>query len=102
VAGVDFAHVGQKFGDEGPLTDAFLNWVQNEDHRLIQALEKVDHADFFAQIAKDNDRRRVCGFAPMYTFLHLVEAKEGKLLKYDRSIDPATQSSVSFASMAFY
>lgn len=102
VAGVDFAHVGQKFGDEGPLTDAFLNWVENEDHRLIQALEKVDHADFFTQIAKDNDRRRVCGFAPMYTFLHLVEAKEGKLLKYDRSIDPATQSSVSFASMAFY
>lgn len=102
VAGVDFAHVGQKFGDEGPLTDAFLNWVQHEDHRLIQALEKVDHADFFAQIAKDNDRRRVCGFAPMYTFLHLVEAQEGKLLKYDRSIDPATQSSVSFASMAFY
>jgi len=102
VAGVDFAHVGQKFGDEGPLTDAFLNWVRNEDHRLIQALEKVDHADFFTQIAKDADRRRVCGFAPMYTFLHLVEAKEGKLLKYDRSIDPATQSSVSFASMAFY
>lgn len=102
VAGVDFAHVGQKFGDAGPLTDAFLNWVRNEDHRLIQALEKVDHADFFAQIAKDNDRRRVCGFAPMYTFLHLVEAKEGKLLKYDRSVDSATQSSVSFASMAFY
>jgi AmmeMemoRadiSam system protein B len=102
VAGVDFAHVGQKFGDEGPLTDAFLNWVENEDRRLIQALESVDHTDFFAQIAKDNDRRRVCGFAPMYTFLHLVEAKEGKLLKYDRSIDPATQSSVSFASMAFY
>lgn len=102
VAGVDFAHVGQKFGDEGPLTEAFLNWVENEDRRLIQALESVDHADFFAQIAKDDDRRRVCGFAPMYTFLHLVEAREGKLLKYDRSVDPATQSSVSFASMAFY
>jgi len=102
VAGVDFAHVGQKFGDQGPLTEDFLRWVETEDRRLIQALEKVDHADFFAQIAKDGDRRRVCGFSPMYTFLHLVGAKEGKLLKYDRSVDPTTQSSVSFASLAFY
>ncbi|HKA52221.1 MAG TPA: AmmeMemoRadiSam system protein B [Candidatus Binatia bacterium] len=102
VAGVDFAHVGQKFGDRGPLTQEFLDWVKAEDHRLIQALEKVDHADFFAQIAKDGDRRRICGFSPMYTFLHLVEATQGKLLKYDRSVESATQSSVSFASLAFY
>jgi hypothetical protein len=102
VAGVDFAHVGQKFGDNGPLTQEFLDWVESEDRLLIQALERVDPANFFAQIAKDGDRRRICGFAPMYTFLHLVDAKEGKLLRYDRSLDPTTQSSVSFASLAFY
>jgi len=102
VAGVDFAHVGQKFGDQGPLTQEFLDWVEAEDRRLIQALEKVDHADFFAQIAKDGDRRRVCGFSSMYTFLHVVDASQGKLLQYDRSIESATQSSVSFASLAFY
>lgn len=101
VAGVDFAHVGQKFGDQGPLTQAFLDWVEAEDRRLIQALEKVDHQDFFGQIAKNGDRRRICGFSSMYTFLHLVNAVEGKLLKYDRSLDPTTQSSVSFASLAF-
>jgi hypothetical protein len=38
----------------------------------------------------------------MYTFLHLVDATQGKLLKYDRSVESATQSSVSFASLAFY
>lgn len=102
VAGVDFSHVGQKFGDQGDLTQDFLDWVESEDKRLIQALENVDHRDFFEQIAKDGDKRRVCGFSPMYTMLHLLEATEGKLLKYDRSIDPHTQSSVSFASVAFY
>ena len=102
VAGVDFAHVGQKFGDQGDLTQDFLDWVEAEDKRLIHALEKVDHNDFFEQIAKDGDKRRVCGFSPMYTMLNLLEAKEGKLLKYDRSIDQQTQSSVSFASLAFY
>ena len=102
VAGVDFAHVGQKFGDQGPLTQEFLDWVETEDRRLIQTLEKVDHADFFAHIAKDGDRRRICGFSPMYTFLHVVDAPQGRLLKYDRSVDPSTQSSVSFASLVFY
>ncbi|MBI3301498.1 MAG: AmmeMemoRadiSam system protein B [Deltaproteobacteria bacterium] len=102
VAGVDFAHVGQKFGDQEPLTQEFLDWVEVEDRSLIRALEQVDHAAFFAQIAKDGDRRRVCGFSPMYTFLHLVDATQGKLLKYDRALDPTTQASVSFASLAFY
>ena len=36
------------------------------------------------------------------TMLHLLGAKHGKLLKYARSIDQQTQSSVSFASLAFY
>ena len=102
VAGVDFAHVGQKFGDQGELTPQFLDWVEAEDRVLIRALEQVDAAGFFQQIAKDNDRRRVCGFAPMYTFLETIGAVEGKLLKYDRSLDKQTQSSVSFASLAFY
>jgi len=64
-------------------------------------LENVDHADFFAEIAKNGDQRRVCGFAPMYTFLHLVGAKQGKLLKYAYA-ETAPQSAVSFASLAFY
>ena len=101
VAGVDFAHVGQKFGDKEPLTQDFLNWVESEDRRLIQALESVDHANFFAEIAKNGDQRRICGFAPIYTFLHLVNAKQGKLLKYAYA-ETAPQSAVSFASMAFY
>ena len=102
VAGVDFAHVGHKFGDPGELTQDFLDWVEAEDRRLIQALENVDPGDFFDQIAKDADKRRVCGFAPMYTMLHLLDAERGTLLKYDRSVDRQTQSSVSFASLAFY
>ncbi len=102
VAGVDFAHVGRKFGDQGELTPQFLDWVEAEDRVLINALEQVDAAGFFQQIAKDNDRRRVCGFAPMYTFLETIGAAEGKLLKYDRSLDQRTQSSVSFASLVFY
>lgn len=38
----------------------------------------------------------------MYTMLHLLNAEPGRLLRYDRSLDRQTQSSVSFASVAFY
>lgn len=101
VAGVDFAHVGQQFGDQGPMKQETIDWVAAEDHRLVQSLEKVDHADFFAQIAKNGDRRRVCGFAPMYTFLNVIEASHGRLLKYGCATDMYPESLVSFASLVF-
>ena len=57
--------------------------------------------DFFSRSQRATTAR-VCGFAPMYTFLETIGAAEGKLLKYDRSRDQQPQSSVSFASLAFY
>jgi AmmeMemoRadiSam system protein B len=101
VAGVDFAHVGQQFGDKGPMKQATIDWVAAEDQRLVRALEQVDHADFFAQIAKNGDQRRICGFAPMYTFLNVVEASAGTLLKYGCATTMYPESLVSFASLAF-
>jgi hypothetical protein len=34
--------------------------------------------------------------------LKILEAKEGRLLKYGQAITPETQSVVTFASLAFY
>jgi hypothetical protein len=101
IAGVDFAHVGRKFGDAEGLDPAFLSWVEAEDRALIATLERVDADAFFGEIAKNGDRRRVCGFAPMYTLLSTLGAGRGRLLRYDRSDDPQTQSAVSFASLTF-
>ena len=101
VAGVDFAHVGRKFGDSEGLDPAFLADVESEDRGLITPLENVDPMAFFHQVAKDGDRRRICGFSPMYTLLALLPGSRGRLLRYDRNDDPQTQSAVSFASVAF-
>ncbi len=101
LAGVDFAHVGRKFGDPEGLDPAFLSWVEAEDRALIAPLERVDADGFFGEIAKNGDRRRVCGFAPMYTLLATLGGGRGRLLRYDRSDDPQTHSAVSFASLAF-
>jgi AmmeMemoRadiSam system protein B len=101
IAGVDLAHIGQKFGDPGPLSPSTETLLEREDREMLEHVEKADAAAFFSSLAKDNDRRRICGFPAMYVLLHLVETSRGRLLKYDKSVDPATQSIVSFASMAF-
>jgi len=100
VAGVDFAHVGEKFGDAEGLAPALLDTAETKDRRLIAALEARDAEAFAAEVAADGDRTRICGFAPMYTFLRLVDVP-GRLLHYDRTRDDATRSSVSYASLAF-
>jgi AmmeMemoRadiSam system protein B len=101
VAGVDFAHVGQKFGDREGLDPALLAAAEAKDRRLIAALEAADPENFFREIAADGDRTRICGFAPMYTFLSVIDGARGRLLHYDRTRDETTRSSVSYASLAY-
>lgn len=102
IAGVDFAHVGTKFGDPGPMTPAFLEAVASEDRERIEAIAALDAEAFFGTISRDGDRRRICGTSSIYTMLRALDAAEGRLLRYDRMVDPQTDSCVTFASMAFY
>ncbi len=101
IAGVDFAHVGAKFGDVDGLTPELLATTETKDRRLIAALEAGDPERFFAEAAADGDRTRICGLAPLYAFLTLMDGAIGRLLHYDRSRDDATRSSVTYASLAF-
>jgi hypothetical protein len=101
IAGVDFAHVGGKFGDPEGLAPELLTATAAKDRRLISALEAADATAFFAETAADGDRTRICGFAPMYTLLTLLDGARGRLLHYDRTHDEPTRSSVSYASLAY-
>jgi len=101
VAGVDLAHVGRQFGDREPITDEFLKWVESEDHNLVDRLAALDAPGFFKQIVKDQDRRRICGFSPLYSLIHLLDGVEGKHLKYSQAFTAETGSAVTFTSMIF-
>ena len=101
IAGVDFAHVGAKFGDTEGLAPELLAATEAKDRRLIAALEAGDRDAFFLETSHDGDRTRICGFSPMYTLLSLVSGFSGRLLHYDRTRDETTRSSVSYASLAF-
>lgn len=101
VAGVDLAHVGAQFGDQETITPDFLKWVEEEDRRLIEKLAVLDSPGFFHEIAKDGDRRRICGFSPLYSLMHLLNGSRGKHLHYDQAFTPETNSAVTFTSLVF-
>ncbi|HWH80533.1 MAG TPA: AmmeMemoRadiSam system protein B [Candidatus Binatus sp.] len=101
VAGVDLAHVGKQFGDEEPVTEDFLKWVEAEDHKLVDRLSALDAPGFFNEIAKDEDKRKICGFAPLYSLIHLLDGSRGNHLHYDQAFTPETGSAVTFASLIF-
>ena len=101
VAGVDLAHVGRQFGDREPVTDEFLKWVEAEDQRLVERLAVLDAPGFFHEIAKDQDKRKICGFSPLYSLIHLLNGSQGKHLKYSQAFTPETGSAVTFTSMIF-
>ena len=100
IAGVDFAHVGKKFGDERAADEDFVKWVEQEDRALIENIVRGDPQGFFRAIDKDKDRRRICGLSPMYTQLELLRGRSARLLKYDVAMEPPTESAVTFASLA--
>ena len=101
VAGVDLAHVGRQFGDREPITDDFLKWVESEDQELVNRLAALDAPGFFNAVAKDQDKRRICGFSPLYSLIHLLDGAKGKQLKYSQAFTPETGSAVTFSSLIF-
>jgi len=100
VAGVDFAHVGKKFGDSFSADQKIAEWVKTEDLALIENIKRGDPAGFFADIVKDQDQRKICGLSPMYTQLELLRDHRARLLMHDIAMEPQTESAVSFASLA--
>jgi AmmeMemoRadiSam system protein B len=100
IAGVDFAHVGKKFGDSFSADEKIAQWVKHEDLALIENIKRGDPDGFFADVAKDRDARKICGLSPMYTQLELLRDHPARLLMHDIAMEPQTESAVSFASLA--
>ena len=95
------ADVGQQFGDREPVNDDFLKWVQAEDQKLVERLAALDAPGFFHEIAKDRDKRKICGFSPLYSLIYLLDGARGNHLHYGQAFTPETGSAVTFTSLIF-
>jgi AmmeMemoRadiSam system protein B len=99
VAGADLAHVGPRFGDPEPLTPADMARVGAEDREMLRGVEDGDAGAFFAAVAADRDRRRICGLSPIWSLLHVLGGRHGTIRHYGHTPDP--DCVVSFASVVF-
>lgn len=104
IAGVDMAHVGRNFGDEGALTPEFMDQVAERDSRYLQAIQGHDLTALFAHVAEDQDARRICGFPTMYTVLDILKKLGDRVTcevtHYDQAVDYQTDCAVTFAGLA--
>jgi hypothetical protein len=108
VLGVDFAHVGRRYGDElaaqanaGPLLT-----VATRDRARVERIGAGDADGFWELVAERGDQDagyddlKWCGTSPIYTFLRALPEVRGQLLGYDQwNIDEA--SVVSFGAISF-
>jgi hypothetical protein len=102
IASAELAHIGMRYGDASPPTDFSFHRCMQQDLTMLKHAEEVD-ADAFAQfIAKEGDSRRISGFAAIYSLLKLVGGGKGQVLRYDRGITDQFNSTVTYASMAFF
>ena len=100
VAGADLAHIGAQFGDRYALDRLVMQQSKAKDEEILEAVRQVDSRRFLATIRAEEDRRRICGLAPIYFQLSLLEGSTCDLVDYDQWTDG--KSSVSFAGAVFY
>ena len=98
----DLAHIGPKFGDPAPVADPWLNDSRKQDAAILSQLERADAGGYFDVIAREADRRRICGLPPTYLTLAAARPRTGRVLHYQQYVHPEGHESVSFAAAAFY
>jgi MEMO1 family protein len=102
VAGAELAHVGMRYGDAAPPTDFSFHRCMQQDLAMLKHVEERQPDEFALFIQRENDQRRIAGFSPIYTLLRLIDAEKGQVLRYDRGITDQYNSTVTYASMAFF
>lgn len=114
IAGADFAHVGPQFGDPAPVDRGFAEHVRAGDLAMLEQCAAGDADGFYRQVVQESPGpgmagdslavggpRRICGLAPMYATLRLVDRQQGEVLHYDQWIDTGGAGSVTFGCVLF-
>lgn len=102
VAAGELAHLGIRYGDKAPPTDFSFHRCMQFDLEMLKPVEERQPEEFANYIRKEQDQRRISGFSPIYSLLRLIEAESGQVLRYDRGITDQYNSTVTYASMAFF
>jgi len=104
IAGVDFSHIGKRFGDNIEITTEIEKQTEDFDRKILNLISDIKADDFFNEISKTQNKTRICGLSATYSALRLIKSInpeiKGKILDYSYSNDPFG-GMVSFASIVF-
>jgi AmmeMemoRadiSam system protein B len=98
VAGVDFSHIGPKFG-HSYRASSLIAEAREFDGRLIDAICSGDPQVFWSEAKEAENRYNVCGLSSIAFLLELFPGTNGHLHGYDFWEEDETQSAVSFAAI---
>ncbi|HET6410458.1 MAG TPA: AmmeMemoRadiSam system protein B [Anaeromyxobacter sp.] len=97
LAGADLAHVGPSYGDSRPPSAPELALLAAADRRTLERVVAGDAAGFHREAVQDDERRRLCGVAPIHAAL-CASGLPARLLHYEQWTDGT--DSVSFVAAA--
>jgi hypothetical protein len=100
ISGVDFSHVGLKFGNQMP-ADAILSRAKSNDQKIISSILKGKPEKIYENAVETQDQFNVCGLPSVLIFSRLLKKSKGKLLSHETYNEAATSSAVTYASMIF-
>ena len=93
--------MGPRYGDAEGFDGEELEAVKQADREMLRHVEDVDAEGFRGYLAEENDRRRICGFSPIYTMLRAMRAERGRVVAHDHGEMDPVGSICSFASVVF-
>ena len=102
LASANLAHIGLRYGDDKAPTDFSFHRCMQTDLEMLKHVENVDAQGFAEFLLKEQDRRHVLGFSAIYLLLRLIESEKGEVLRYDREIVDQFNSTITYASAAFF
>lgn len=100
VAGVDFAHIGMKFGHQNS-ADSLREETETNDKRILSCLERGDPKGIYDHALETRDRFNICGLPALLLFTHVLKDHPGRLVHHGYYDEKATKSAVTYASLVF-
>ncbi|MCX7648530.1 MAG: MEMO1 family protein, partial [Elusimicrobiales bacterium] len=101
---VDLSHMGQRFGDDFPITGEIKKQTEEFDKKVLNLALELKADEFFKEISKNKNSTKICGLSAIYCALRFIKSINpqirGKILDYSQANDPFG-GFVSFASMIF-
>jgi len=102
IAGADLSHMGQRFGDMGPITPPILEVVGQADRQLLRLLEERNEEEFVRRLTVFDNPTRICSVGCMYVLAHVLPGRPCRVLRYHQAVDYESHTHVTCAAVVYF